>query len=305
MALEDFAENPEDYDVLEGNYLPAVSLALLAQFRESAALPAFLGILRSYGQDEFIYDDLIYSTDMEFGRILASLCGGDIARLKSLVLDEKLEALVRTNALDALMACYFEGDLERDDFVRFLSGLYTSFQSMDAHSEVYIALYGSLFKVSLTIHPIDLMDEIREMCKDDAPPPVEGFTTDLELAESMASKDFDRWLADEWQTHVEDCGYINDAIRELQLWDMNIESEWDRVLEECSNEASELRASLFEDIEVMEHGLFEHAPVSPFAQNSSYLSGTVQPIIRDQPKIGRNDPCSCGSGKKFKKCCGQ
>lgn len=25
---------------------------------------------------------------------------------------------------------------------------------------------------------------------------------------------------------------------------------------------------------------------------------------RDEPKIGRNDPCPCGSGKKFKKCCG-
>jgi uncharacterized protein YecA (UPF0149 family) len=23
-----------------------------------------------------------------------------------------------------------------------------------------------------------------------------------------------------------------------------------------------------------------------------------------RPKIGRNDPCPCGSGKKFKKCCG-
>ncbi|MDP6142414.1 MAG: SEC-C metal-binding domain-containing protein, partial [Dehalococcoidales bacterium] len=22
-------------------------------------------------------------------------------------------------------------------------------------------------------------------------------------------------------------------------------------------------------------------------------------------KVGRNDPCSCGSGKKFKKCCGK
>lgn len=27
-------------------------------------------------------------------------------------------------------------------------------------------------------------------------------------------------------------------------------------------------------------------------------------VVRDGPKIGRNDPCSCGSGKKFKKCCG-
>jgi len=28
-------------------------------------------------------------------------------------------------------------------------------------------------------------------------------------------------------------------------------------------------------------------------------------LIRTEPKIGRNDPCSCGSGKKYKKCCGK
>ncbi|MCO4774230.1 MAG: SEC-C domain-containing protein [Deltaproteobacteria bacterium] len=28
-------------------------------------------------------------------------------------------------------------------------------------------------------------------------------------------------------------------------------------------------------------------------------------VRRDQPKIGRNDPCHCGSGKKFKKCHGK
>ncbi|WP_083915359.1 MULTISPECIES: SEC-C metal-binding domain-containing protein [Gilvimarinus] len=29
------------------------------------------------------------------------------------------------------------------------------------------------------------------------------------------------------------------------------------------------------------------------------------PIKRDQPKVGRNSPCPCGNGKKFKKCCGR
>jgi len=28
------------------------------------------------------------------------------------------------------------------------------------------------------------------------------------------------------------------------------------------------------------------------------------PFRRDTPKLGRNDPCHCGSGKKFKKCHG-
>ena len=30
-----------------------------------------------------------------------------------------------------------------------------------------------------------------------------------------------------------------------------------------------------------------------------------QPIRRAMPKVGRNEPCPCGSGKKFKKCCGE
>ena len=30
----------------------------------------------------------------------------------------------------------------------------------------------------------------------------------------------------------------------------------------------------------------------------------VKPIVRDAPKVGRNDLCPCGSGKKYKKCCG-
>jgi preprotein translocase subunit SecA len=27
-------------------------------------------------------------------------------------------------------------------------------------------------------------------------------------------------------------------------------------------------------------------------------------VVRTQPKVGRNDPCPCGSGKKYKKCHG-
>lgn len=26
-------------------------------------------------------------------------------------------------------------------------------------------------------------------------------------------------------------------------------------------------------------------------------------VVNSEPKIGRNDPCICGSGKKYKKCC--
>jgi preprotein translocase subunit SecA len=32
---------------------------------------------------------------------------------------------------------------------------------------------------------------------------------------------------------------------------------------------------------------------------------TAKTVKRDGKKVGRNDPCPCGSGKKYKKCCGR
>jgi preprotein translocase subunit SecA len=58
-------------------------------------------------------------------------------------------------------------------------------------------------------------------------------------------------------------------------------------------------------------------PVSPFtgraaaadqsAQQPARVGGddaAIKTVRRDEPKIGRNDPCPCGSGKKYKKCHG-
>jgi uncharacterized protein len=45
----------------------------------------------------------------------------------------------------------------------------------------------------------------------------------------------------------------------------------------------------------------EKRPPGIVTENFS-LAG--RPIPARKPKVGRNDPCPCGSGKKFKKCCG-
>ncbi len=54
-----------------------------------------------------------------------------------------------------------------------------------------------------------------------------------------------------------------------------------------------------------------HAPGAPMVSrnaqttvsSSSQAQGTT--IVRTTPKVGRNDPCPCGSGKKYKHCCGK
>ena len=57
---------------------------------------------------------------------------------------------------------------------------------------------------------------------------------------------------------------------------------------------------------------FQHAEASVLsegepsaeAQSAQSAEATQQPVVRDAPKVGRNDPCPCGSGKKYKQCHG-
>jgi preprotein translocase subunit SecA len=40
------------------------------------------------------------------------------------------------------------------------------------------------------------------------------------------------------------------------------------------------------------------------ATTSSQGGEKKKPFMRAKGRVGRNDPCPCGSGKKYKKCCG-
>jgi preprotein translocase subunit SecA len=58
-----------------------------------------------------------------------------------------------------------------------------------------------------------------------------------------------------------------------------------------------------------EKSQFQDLPQSEEAASAVQYEGQlpeqrVETFHRDAPKVGRNDPCSCGSGKKYKKCCG-
>jgi hypothetical protein len=55
------------------------------------------------------------------------------------------------------------------------------------------------------------------------------------------------------------------------------------------------------------HGIggFDHAEQGEaLASMRRDLFGVSRTVVHEQPRPGRNEPCSCGSGKKYKKCCG-
>jgi len=53
----------------------------------------------------------------------------------------------------------------------------------------------------------------------------------------------------------------------------------------------------------------EHHEVAEFKKVDKrwyYVDGRIKGrTVRNENKVGRNDPCPCGSGKKYKKCCGK
>jgi len=60
----------------------------------------------------------------------------------------------------------------------------------------------------------------------------------------------------------------------------------------------------------MDDKVHEHVEAAVFGREEGkwVYTGAVEPkgqtVRHEKPKVGRNDPCPCGSGKKYKKCCG-
>ncbi|MGQ0525498.1 MAG: SEC-C metal-binding domain-containing protein [Betaproteobacteria bacterium] len=46
-----------------------------------------------------------------------------------------------------------------------------------------------------------------------------------------------------------------------------------------------------------------HGGEDELEDSDLFAEEPIAPHFRKTPKIGRNDPCPCGSGKKYKKCC--
>jgi preprotein translocase subunit SecA len=74
------------------------------------------------------------------------------------------------------------------------------------------------------------------------------------------------------------------------------------AMEERQRQEAERRALEFQHAET---GGIAAAGDAEGAAVAEAMSQLQSPVLRDQPKVGRNDPCPCGSGKKYKQCHGK
>lgn len=100
------------------------------------------------------------------------------------------------------------------------------------------------------------------------------------------------------------------SVEELNEWSAKIDWEELEVHSATPGETEdqgEVSFSAYYSINGTPQELREDAAFARENGRWYYVDGHVhgrEPYVREQPRIGRNEPCPCASGKKYKKCCG-
>jgi len=73
------------------------------------------------------------------------------------------------------------------------------------------------------------------------------------------------------------------------------------------NSETELAEAATETAPTVENVQYRHAGYdeAPAVADDGEQKNKERPFVREMGKIGRNDPCPCGSGKKYKQCHGK
>ncbi|MBC7693587.1 MAG: YchJ family protein [Methylotenera sp.] len=109
--------------------------------------------------------------------------------------------------------------------------------------------------------------------------------------------------------HSKTVGEVNRE--EIEKWSKG--SKWIgfKILQQEAGTASDTQGMIVFHVQYeMDGKMNDHHEQSVFEKENGEwkfldAQGLQQgPIRRQEPKIGRNDACTCGSGKKYKKCCG-
>ena len=110
-----------------------------------------------------------------------------------------------------------------------------------------------------------------------------------------------------WMTHIDDMEQLKHSIGLAAYGQRNPVDEYKFI---GFDMFEEMIASIREDTVKyilrtrVDQKVEREQVAKPLTASRGDGSETAKPQRRSEEKVGRNDPCPCGSGKKYKKCCG-
>ncbi len=285
-----------------------IALYLLTEFGSREVLPALLNILTD--PDEDVVDGFQDVLDQDMAQILGRLAD-EPYQITPLIINPDVNDGVRRDAVESIVWMVTEGKLDRNAAIALLlDWLQESRKNDDSILSTWIALslmdLGASHACQTLVEASDA-GEMEEMwiCTEE----IEEALADGEASflETIDNHRFNRIE----HTVVELAGWNWD---ESQVDDEDSDDEWsddddeDQIDFADDDDVKQLWRSLRERytpeqlLEITQLNLPELLDDSA-DHRYTHRPDVTPPIRLDSPKVGRNDPCPCGSGKKFKKCC--
>ena len=273
-VLDYTIENAESLCVDSSFLLHLLSMYLLAYFSEKRAYIKIITIAKLPGN---IINPLLEDTITEgLSNIIASVYDGDLAPIKSIIENRESDTYVRLAALDSMIALVANRVVDREEIVCYFRELYN--EKIHLLSEDIIEC---LIDKSIEIHPKGLEKEINKANDGD----VLGYSSpeiDYRL-ETQAAKS------------------VEDVLDELKAYSLEAYSQYRLVSKEDVHKLAKWLGNTDDRESYENYNHFEYG--SNFDEEDLNIERTT--TVRSIEKVGRNNPCPCGSVKKYKKCCGK
>ena len=248
---------------------------LLTEFKVEEAFPVMVEAFSLPGDWPY---DLFGETSHELPkRMLAVFRGHQPDAIEALIDDRALNMYFRWEAASSFLYVVREGQISRDEAVRRLQrSLRRAIDVNDGE------IAGPLVDELANYAAVEALADIREAFERGL---VEVSLIDLPLVEEYVAEGQERF-----EKELARCDPAPiDTLEEVKTW-------W-AYEEEPLAEPPTDRSWPILPLEAVLPGPHFETGDEPYAERP-------EPIVVSGPRIGRNDPCPCGSGKKFKKCCG-
>jgi preprotein translocase subunit SecA len=174
-----------------------------------------------------------------------------------------------------------------------------------------------------TLAPYENRDDITTLVVEDAigqyELKCEGFPGGMDTAKEIERDVMLQILDQRWRDHLSDMDYLRDGIHLRQVAQQDPLTAWQKegylmfehllgaVDDDFVRYITHVEAAPAEPEtdEGLEHAMTNANEVAPGATELPAHGATKKALPKEGDKIGRNDPCWCGSGRKFKQCHGR
>jgi hypothetical protein len=223
-------------------------------------------LLCRLAQDVEALEAALGDTATIFKPILISTYDGDLDTLKGLIEAAEADEFVRAGALEVLAYLTATGRIPREETEAYLLRLYDTLQPQQE------SFVWSGWVLAIGLLGLETLSGVVHQAF------ARGLIDPMVMGYDHFRRDLERTLADPERMagfEYDQIGPLEDAIGELSGW---------YVFSDAAKRDQERRATRPGDARLA-------------------FADTPLPFVDPFKDVGRNDPCPCGSGKKYKKCC--